>query len=60
MEMNLASSDSEVEVIKILNKGLLSCPIRMVPCRRYGAKSCRDVATYYVTLSAMERLTRPD
>jgi len=44
MEMNLAFSDSEVEIIKILNKGLLLYPISVVPCKRYEAKSGRDVA----------------
>jgi hypothetical protein len=43
MEMNLAFSDSEVEVIKILSKGLRLYPISMVPCKRYEAKSCRDL-----------------
>jgi hypothetical protein len=55
MEMNRAFSDSEVEVIKILNKGLRSCPIRMVPCRRYEAKSCHDVATAVVTCTCQSR-----
>lgn len=45
MEMNLALSDSEVEIIKILNEGLRLYPIIMVPCKRIEAKSCRDVAT---------------
>lgn len=45
MEMNLAFSDSEVEIIKILNKELRLYPISMVPCKRYEAKSCRDVTT---------------
>jgi len=43
--MNLAFSDSEVEIIKNLNKGLCLYPISMVPCKRHEAKSCRDVAT---------------
>jgi hypothetical protein len=58
MEMNLASSDSEVEVIKILNKGLRLCPIRMIPCRRYEAKSCRDVATPVMTGTCHSRASR--
>jgi hypothetical protein len=45
MEMNLGFSDSEVEIIKILNKGLRLYPISMVPCKRYEVKSCRGVAT---------------
>jgi len=45
VEMNLAFSDSEVEIIKILNKGLRLYPIITVPYERYEAKSCRDVAT---------------
>jgi hypothetical protein len=45
MEMNLAFSDSEVEIIKILNEGLRLYPISMVPCKRYEAKNCHDVAT---------------
>jgi len=61
MEMNLAFSDRELEIIKILNKRLRLYPISMVPCKRYEAKSCRDVASIMTCtcLSRASLLHRP-
>jgi hypothetical protein len=53
MEMNLAFSDSELNVVKILNKGLCLCSVSTVPDRRYEAKRCRNVATPIMTCTCL-------